>query len=411
MWAHDGRNREMSIDHLAEILSRSLENISSKTIDLRFAGGEPLLAGLSWFEKAISRANKIAEQYDKTLTFSLQTNATLVDEQLANFLAGNRFTVGVSIDGPPAINDLTRSDSTKVIRGFKLLTRALGSAPGVIVTVTKCNYSYMPQTMDYLFDNGVKYFRANLMGGSTHYGSHLRPSPEEWNEARMAIISNVCRYKGILLEHNISVLSEKLIRSVLSSVSPLKSGCGCADLRCPAGNELLYFNQTGKAYSCPRSNVIDDSHFASVSNGDFAQKWSQQNDELDEQMTQYNPECKTCPAQVVCDFGCHPFNLANSQYFLSNCLSSKSIWGSIDELLVHFAEIYLYTNWRQQIRLGIPHFSSIDSGLELDPREVQDLSSLIMTRLSSGLTDSILLSKDNSVNSELSNTVMKGCTG
>jgi uncharacterized protein len=74
-----------------------------------FQGGEPLLAGLGFFEAFIGQVQgqtkKVAVQY------ALQTNGLLIDGAWCAFLKAHRFLVGLSLDGPAHLHDRNRLDA------------------------------------------------------------------------------------------------------------------------------------------------------------------------------------------------------------------------------------------------------------------------------------------------------------
>jgi len=71
-------------------------------------GGEPALAGLDFFRKALEFQKKYNQ--GKEISNSFQTNGTLLDESWCAFLSKNRFLVGLSLDGPEAVHDAFRVD-------------------------------------------------------------------------------------------------------------------------------------------------------------------------------------------------------------------------------------------------------------------------------------------------------------
>lgn len=78
-------------------------------VTFAFQGGEPTLAGLSFFEKAV----ELQKKYNKNkivVENTLQTNGILIDEKWAAFLSENHFLVGLSLDGPKKIHDAFRKD-------------------------------------------------------------------------------------------------------------------------------------------------------------------------------------------------------------------------------------------------------------------------------------------------------------
>ena len=64
-------------------------------LNYSFHGGEPLLN----FE-IMKKVTEYAKPYRDRLTLSIQTNGTLITDEIAEFLKENKIDVGVSIDGP-----------------------------------------------------------------------------------------------------------------------------------------------------------------------------------------------------------------------------------------------------------------------------------------------------------------------
>lgn len=78
-------------------------------VSFAFQGGEPTLAGLTFFQKVIA----LQEKYnDGTIQVqnTLQTNGMLIDEEWAKFFAKHNFLIGLSLDGPKKLHDEYRVD-------------------------------------------------------------------------------------------------------------------------------------------------------------------------------------------------------------------------------------------------------------------------------------------------------------
>lgn len=93
-------------------------------VSFAWQGGEPTLAGLSFFEKVV----ELQKRYSggKRIENAFQTNGTLLTDAWCEFLKANDFLVGISIDGPEALHDAYRVDRQgqptyrKVVRGIEL---------------------------------------------------------------------------------------------------------------------------------------------------------------------------------------------------------------------------------------------------------------------------------------------------
>jgi uncharacterized protein len=126
------------------IFSSLLERIlsycdrSSHGMQLCFHGGEPTLAGSAYVDDLAYEARSILGP--RLAGISMQTNATLIDRAWLNVLARHSIRVGVSLDGPPELNDQTRPDhrgagsTSRTVRGLRLLQDA-GLLQGILCVI------------------------------------------------------------------------------------------------------------------------------------------------------------------------------------------------------------------------------------------------------------------------------------
>ena len=77
-------------------------------VTFAWQGGEPTLMGVAFFREAVALQKRYAN--GKTIENAFQTNGTLLDDEWGQFLAGEGFLVGISIDGPRALHDAYRVD-------------------------------------------------------------------------------------------------------------------------------------------------------------------------------------------------------------------------------------------------------------------------------------------------------------
>ena len=97
----------------SECVSRILTNVRrdlqpGDQISFAFQGGEPTIVGLSWYEDFLSQAERLLPGIP--LSYSLQTNGTLLNEDFAAFLKKHNFLVGLSLDGLPRYHNGARVD-------------------------------------------------------------------------------------------------------------------------------------------------------------------------------------------------------------------------------------------------------------------------------------------------------------
>lgn len=105
---YGGHQPRMSDELLERYISQYIEAVQVPVVTFCWHGGEPLLAGLDFFEKAVA----IQEKYrgTKKIENSLQTNGLLVNAEWCDFFRHNNFLIGISLDGPKDIHDTYRRD-------------------------------------------------------------------------------------------------------------------------------------------------------------------------------------------------------------------------------------------------------------------------------------------------------------
>ena len=72
-------------------------------------GGEPTLAGLDFYRRAVELQNRYLPE-GWTCWNNIQTNGTLLDDEWCSFLADTHFDIGLSIDGTQWLHDTYRKD-------------------------------------------------------------------------------------------------------------------------------------------------------------------------------------------------------------------------------------------------------------------------------------------------------------
>ncbi|WP_404388663.1 anaerobic sulfatase maturase [Humibacillus xanthopallidus] len=121
-----------------------------------FQGGEPTLMGLDFFRRTLELEQRFAAPGQRILN-TMQTNATLLDDEWCSFLRDNDFLVGVSIDGPRDMHDAYRVDKggkptfDRVIRGLDALKRH-GVEWNALTTVNAANGDHGREVYTFLRD-------------------------------------------------------------------------------------------------------------------------------------------------------------------------------------------------------------------------------------------------------------------
>lgn len=97
-----------TVDQLLEAAYEAVD--LGGTVSFAFQGGEPTVAGLTYFRQFVSKAKERCPE-GVNILFSIQTNGLLIDEDWAEFLKEHDFLVGLSLDGYKDLHDLYRVDA------------------------------------------------------------------------------------------------------------------------------------------------------------------------------------------------------------------------------------------------------------------------------------------------------------
>src|ERR1700733_805766 len=139
---------------------------SGPVLKILFHGGEPLLA-IAQIRALVPFAREAARAAEREVRFSVQTNGRHFSPATVDFLLENRVSIGVSLDGPAALNDRHRVDHSGRGR-FDEIEKALRSNPrllakvAVLTTVTSTNAARLLETARYMRDLGIKHWDATL---------------------------------------------------------------------------------------------------------------------------------------------------------------------------------------------------------------------------------------------------------
>jgi uncharacterized protein len=125
---YPGSRFRMTDEVLEAYVRQYVEAQREPEVTMTWQGGEPTLMGLEFFERSVALAKKYAPPGVR-VEHTMQTNGTLLDDEWCEFLRGNGFLVGLSLDGPREFHDAYRVDRRgaptfdRVVRAARLMQR------------------------------------------------------------------------------------------------------------------------------------------------------------------------------------------------------------------------------------------------------------------------------------------------
>ena len=267
-------------------------------VSFAFQGGEPLLAGKSFYRQVLA----LQKQYNTRclpVTNALQTNGTLLDDDWAELFAQGQFLVGISLDGPASLHDRYRVDAAgaathaRALQGAELLKKH--GVPYNILCVVTQQIAAPDTVFDALAPHGYLQFIPCLdaLDGQPGefslqpeaYGRFLVRTFDRyegaWHSGRPVSIRAFDNWVGMLLGH------------------PPES-CGMSG-RC---GHYYVIEADGSVYPCDfyvldewRLGNIGETGLADMQNSETAKRFVRQSLAIPE-------ECKTCQWFGLCRNGC-----------------------------------------------------------------------------------------------------------
>lgn len=168
-YCHDwraGAGHAMSFEVLAHLVHAACTDPHHQAVSFGWHGGEPMVLPVRFYETALALQARYRRP-GQLVRNRMQTNATLVTDDWARFLARERFGVGVSVDGPRAVHDHTRvrqdgsGSFDGVMEGLDRL-RAHGVSPGILLTVDRETVAYgATRTFEFLRSIGARHVGFN----------------------------------------------------------------------------------------------------------------------------------------------------------------------------------------------------------------------------------------------------------
>jgi uncharacterized protein len=118
----------MPDDLLEDYIRQQIAIAPERSISFFWHGGEPTVLGIDYFRKITELQRKHLPP-GRRIDNGIQTNGALLDDDWCRFFAAERFSVGLSLDGPAALHDVYRLTKDgkpthrQVMQGYRLLLK------------------------------------------------------------------------------------------------------------------------------------------------------------------------------------------------------------------------------------------------------------------------------------------------
>jgi uncharacterized protein len=152
----------MADDVLETYIRQYIQSQTDNHVSFAWQGGEPTLLGIPFFERVVALQKQYAN--GKSIDNAFQTNGTLLDDAWGEFLARNKFLIGLSIDGPEDVHDAYRVDKggkpthARVMRGLNILKK-YGVEFNTLTVINRLNSYRARDVYRFLKEIGSKYLQ------------------------------------------------------------------------------------------------------------------------------------------------------------------------------------------------------------------------------------------------------------
>jgi uncharacterized protein len=269
-------------------------------VEFIWHGGEPLLAGLDFYRKAVE-FQYLWRQKGKDIVNFLQTNATLINSEWARFFAENNFFVGVSIDGPENLHNQVRfypsgkGSYSDVVKGINLLRKA-NVFNGIICDISTINYKFPEKLFNFFIEQKIKKLKFARVRNIGYCAKDLPLfiSPSQYADFMISIFDLWIELDDEDVE----------IRDIQSVVNVMLGGKGRECVYMGRCGQFVTVYKDGSICACDSFSRADDMCFGNVSDNLSNIENSINLVNFRKEFDGYKKYCGECEWFFVCQGGC-----------------------------------------------------------------------------------------------------------
>lgn len=315
----------MSDEVLEAYTEKYILSQAGREVNFAWQGGEPTVAGLEFFRKAVKLQKKFNR--GKKISNAIQTNGTLINEDWCRFLAKHNFLVGLSMDGPDYLHDTYRKNKgdapthKKVVKAMESFKR-FGVDYNILTTVNDRNSREPLAVYDFLKESGVEFIQfIPIVEREEGLGVSLPEAEKNQDYSVMPWSVGAEEYGDFLI-----AIFEKWVRNDVGKVfvmnfewafsSALNGMSGVCQFAPVCGNAGI-IEHNGDVYSCDHfvypqykvGSVLEDDP-RDIFNSPAQIRFGE------EKRSGLSEECRSCPVLNLCYGGCPKHRFVSGQNYL-----------------------------------------------------------------------------------------------
>ncbi|MCM3699553.1 anaerobic sulfatase maturase [Paenibacillus macerans] len=313
---------------------------SQGAANFAWQGGEPLLAGLEFFEEVVYRQALHAPPHT-IISNSLQTNATLINDRWASFFKTYNFLIGVSLDGPKEIHDARRVTSNgkgsfdRVMAGIEHLRKHQVDF-NILTVIHKGNVGKAKELMAFYREHGFDYVQfipcMDFRSQQVNQPGVYEITPGEYGDF-------LCEVFDEWYNDGDPQVSVRFFDNMLSVYINREAELCVHRAACPTS---LVLEQNGDAFPCDFF-INEQWTVGNVASASIADMLAHPNYERFHRMKPALPDkCRSCEWQRLCYGGCPRNRKWNAEGTESTpdffCQSYKQIYAHAHEQMQEMGE-------------------------------------------------------------------------
>ena len=296
-------NPRMSDQTLEIMIKTYMSTDQNKQYAFGWQGGEPTLMGMEFFKKVVEFQLKYAPP-GSSISNGIQTNATMITEEVAKFFGEYKFLIGVSLDGPEYLHDYYRKTIGQkpthaiVMRGIERLKQHRVEF-NILTLINDQTVKKAKEIYHYHCDNGF-FFHQYIPCVEFDTDGNLRPfsiTGKEWGIFLSDLFDE-------WIKEDVKKVSVRLFDSIIEYLVHGRYNI------CYMGESCVqYFvvEYDGSVYPCDFF-VRKDLLLGNVKTDSWEDLFkSKKYQDFGGQKANWNKECELCPYLSLCHGDCQKF--------------------------------------------------------------------------------------------------------
>lgn len=300
------KTRSMDDTTLTQFIRQHIAAQETDEVIFAWQGGEPTLAGLAFFQRAVALQKQFSQ--GKTILNTFQTNGILLNDDWCHFFHQHNFLIGISIDGDALLHDAFRKTISgkpthqRVVEAVDLLKKYKVQF-NTLTVVNALNSQYPVRVYEYLKSLGSHHMQFIPLLETTAEGVDERSV----TPSSFGIFLKTIFYHWI--RRDIGVIEIPFFEHTFAA------WCALPALTCvfsPTCGNAFALEQNGDLYQCDhfvnKANLLGNIQHSTI--GEMLD--SDANRLFGQSKQPVAPECINCDVKFACHGGCPKDRISHS---------------------------------------------------------------------------------------------------